>query len=132
MPRISNHCRRAVSVSLVDPTAGLGVVSDSVRVDMNGVARRKRRMVQGPFELHFNRITGSGAELVMGGARFTGPTTVQVTLDACGTRLLQGERVFLDVGTRASVPGVPGLAAAAPSGLTSRAGPPHARRGSTA
>jgi pyruvate/2-oxoglutarate dehydrogenase complex dihydrolipoamide dehydrogenase (E3) component len=112
MPRISNHCRRAVSVSLVDPTAGLGVVSSSVRVDMNGVARRKRRMVQGLFELHFNRITGGGgAELVMGGARFTGPTTVQVTLDACGTRLLQGERAFLDVGTRASVPGVPGLAA---------------------
>jgi hypothetical protein len=45
------------------------VVSGSVRVDTNGVARRKRRMVEGLFELHFNRITGSGAELVMGEAR---------------------------------------------------------------
>ena len=86
-------------------------MSGSVRVDMNGVARRKRRMVQGLFELHFNRITGSGAELVMGEAQFPGPTTVQVTLNVCGTRLLQGERVFLDPDTRASVPG---LAAAAP------------------
>jgi pyruvate/2-oxoglutarate dehydrogenase complex dihydrolipoamide dehydrogenase (E3) component len=30
------YCAKAVS--LVDPTAGLGVVSGSVRVDMNGVA----------------------------------------------------------------------------------------------
>ena len=47
----------AKAVSLVDPTAGLEVVSGSVRVDMNGVARRKRRMVKGLVELHFNRIT---------------------------------------------------------------------------
>src|SRR5262249_34978096 len=56
----------------------------------------------------------SGAELVMGEARFTAPKTVSVALNAGGTRLLQGERVFINVGTRASIPDVPGLAGAAP------------------
>jgi pyruvate/2-oxoglutarate dehydrogenase complex dihydrolipoamide dehydrogenase (E3) component len=104
----------AKSVSLVHPTTGLGVVSGSMHVDMAGVARRKRQMVDGLVELHLNNFKASGAELVMGDARFTEPKTVQVTLNAGGTRLLRGERVFLSVGTRASVPDVPGLAAAGP------------------
>ena len=104
----------AKAVSLVDPTAGLGVVTGSVRVNMAGVARRKRQMVEGLVELHLSHFKASGAELVMGEARFTEPKTVHVTLNAGGTRLLRGERVFLNVGTRASVPDVPGLAAAAP------------------
>jgi pyruvate/2-oxoglutarate dehydrogenase complex dihydrolipoamide dehydrogenase (E3) component len=104
----------AKAISLVDPTTGLGVVSGSVRVDMAGVARRKRQMVEGLGELHLSNFKASGAELVMGEARFTEPKTVQVTLNAGGTRLLRGERVFLNVGTRASIPDVPGLAAAGP------------------
>ncbi|HEV3259303.1 MAG TPA: FAD-dependent oxidoreductase, partial [Gemmataceae bacterium] len=104
----------AKAVSLVHPTTGLGVVAGSVRVDMAGVARRKRQMVDGLVELHLGRFKASGAELVMGEARFTEPKTVRVTLNAGGTRLLRGERVFLNVGTRASIPDVPGLAAAGP------------------
>src|SRR5262249_26934480 len=56
----------------------------------------------------------SGAELVMGEACFTEPKTVRVALNAGGTRLLRGERVFLNVGTWASIPDVPGLAIAGP------------------
>jgi pyruvate/2-oxoglutarate dehydrogenase complex dihydrolipoamide dehydrogenase (E3) component len=104
----------AKAVSLVHPTTGLGVVTGSLRVDMAGVARRKRQMVEGVVQLHLDRFKASGAELVMGEARFTEPKTVLVTLNAGGTRLLRGERVFLDGGTRASVPDVPGLAAAGP------------------
>src|SRR5438552_13970 len=104
----------AKAVSLVHPTTGLGVVTGSMRVDMAGVARRKRQMVDGLRELHLGNFKASGAELVMGEARFTEPKTVQVTLNAGGTRLLRGERVFINVGTRASMPDVPGLAAAGP------------------
>src|SRR6266436_4066463 len=35
----------AKAVSLVDPEAGLGVVTGTLRVDMAGVARRKRTMI---------------------------------------------------------------------------------------
>jgi pyruvate/2-oxoglutarate dehydrogenase complex dihydrolipoamide dehydrogenase (E3) component len=81
-----------------------------VRVDMAGVARRKRTMVQGLVEVHLANFGASGVELVMGEARFTDPKTVQVTLDSGGTRSLRGERVFINVGTRATMPDVPGLA----------------------
>jgi len=104
----------AKAVSLVDPTTGLGVVNGSVGVDMAGVARRKRRMVDGLVEVHLSNFKASGAELVMGEARFTEPRTVRVTLNAGGTRLLRGDRVFINVGTRASIPDVPGLAIAGP------------------
>jgi len=104
----------AKAISLVDPTRGLGVVTGSVRVDMAGVARRKREMIDGLMELHRGQFQASGAELVMGEASFTEPKTVQVALNAGGMRFLHGERVFLNVGSRASLPDVPGLAAAAP------------------
>jgi pyruvate/2-oxoglutarate dehydrogenase complex dihydrolipoamide dehydrogenase (E3) component len=104
----------AKAVSLVNPTTGLGVVTGSATVDMAGVARRKRKMVDGLVELHLGNFKASGAELVMGEARFTEPKTVQMTLNAGGTRLLRGERVFVNVGTRATIPDVTGLAAAGP------------------
>ncbi|MGH7139515.1 MAG: FAD-dependent oxidoreductase, partial [Pirellulales bacterium] len=104
----------AKAVSLVHPGTGLGVVTGNLRVDMAGVARRKRQMVDGLVEAHLANFKASGAELVMGEGRFTEPKTVQVTLNAGGTRSLQGERVFITVGTRASIPNVPGLRDAAP------------------
>src|SRR5262245_27544075 len=87
----------AKAVSLVHPTEGLGVVTGPVRVDMAGVARRKRRMVNELMEMHLGNFKASGAELVMGEAQFTGPKTVRVALNAGGTRLLRGERVFINV-----------------------------------
>jgi pyruvate/2-oxoglutarate dehydrogenase complex dihydrolipoamide dehydrogenase (E3) component len=104
----------AKAVSLVHPARGLGVVTGSARADMAGVARRKWRMVNELVEMHLAKYRASGAGLIMGEARFTEPKTVRVTLNAGGTRSLRGERVFINVGTRASIPDVPGLAAAAP------------------
>ncbi|HVT28555.1 MAG TPA: FAD-dependent oxidoreductase, partial [Lacipirellulaceae bacterium] len=104
----------AKAVSLVDPKAGLGVTTGQIGVDMAGVARRKRQMVQEVVELHLDRFRASGAELVMGEARFTGPKTIEITLDDGGLRKLRGERVFLGLGSRASIPNVPGLEAAKP------------------
>src|SRR5262245_13221499 len=104
----------AKAVSLVHATKGLGVVNGSVRADMAGVARRKWRMVNELVELHLAKFRASGAELVMGEARFMEPKTVRVTLNTGGTRLLRGERVFINVGTRASIPDLPGLAISGP------------------
>src|SRR5260370_20096176 len=89
----------AKAVSLVHPTRGLGVVTGPMRVDMAGVARRKRQMVAELVEVHLGKFKASGAELVMGEGRFTEPKTVQVTLSAGGTRLMPGERVFIHVCT---------------------------------
>jgi pyruvate/2-oxoglutarate dehydrogenase complex dihydrolipoamide dehydrogenase (E3) component len=104
----------AKAASLVHPSRGLGVITGSVRVDMAGVARRKWRMVNELVKIHLDKFKASGTELVMGEARFTGLKTVRVTLNAGGTQALRGERVFINVGTRASIPDVPGLALAGP------------------
>ncbi len=104
----------AKAVTLVDPKRGLGVTKGELHVDMPGVARRKREMVDRLVEIHLANYKGSGAELLMGEARFTESKTVEVTLNAGGTRMLRGERVFLNLGTHASLPDVPGLAAAKP------------------
>jgi pyruvate/2-oxoglutarate dehydrogenase complex dihydrolipoamide dehydrogenase (E3) component len=104
-----NVIHSAKAVSLVHPTRGLGAMAGPVRVDMAGVALRNFRMVDGPVELHLGRFKASGAELVMGEARFTEPKTVRATLNAGGTRLLRGERVFLHVGTRTVAACVPAV-----------------------
>jgi pyruvate/2-oxoglutarate dehydrogenase complex dihydrolipoamide dehydrogenase (E3) component len=104
----------AKAISLVSPNTGLGVTKGQVEVDMAGVARRKRDMVKDLVDLHLANFKASGAELVMGEARFAELKTVEVKLNAGGTRLIRGERVFINVGTRASIPDVPGLALASP------------------
>ena len=50
----------------------------------------------------------------MGSGRFVAPKTLEVRLNDGGTRVLTGEQVFLNVGTHAAIPNVPGLAAARP------------------
>ena len=50
----------------------------------------------------------------MGVARFVAPRTVEIELRDGGTRTLKGERVFLDLGSRAAIPDLPGLAEAKP------------------
>ncbi|HEX4093788.1 MAG TPA: FAD-dependent oxidoreductase [Trebonia sp.] len=94
--------------------AEFGVDLESATTDMKRVQARKRAMVDGLIELHLSRYQASGAELIMGGARFSGERTVDVELNDGGLRRLRGERVFLNLGTRATVPDVPGLAAARP------------------
>ena len=48
----------------------------------------------------------SGCELLMGEAKFTAPKAFRVTLVSGGERMLDGDRVFLSVGSRASIPSV--------------------------
>ena len=71
-------------------------------------------MVERLVAMQVANFRASGAELVMGEARFTEPKTVAVTLNGGGSRYLRGERVFLGLGSRASVADVPGLIAAEP------------------
>ncbi|HSU91920.1 MAG TPA: FAD-dependent oxidoreductase, partial [Sporolactobacillaceae bacterium] len=56
----------------------------------------------------------NGVELIMGEARFVAPRAIEVALNDGGTRRVEGERVFLDLGSRSTMPNIPGLAAANP------------------
>ena len=100
--------------SLADRAAEFGVDAGPPTTSMKGVQDRKRAMVDGLRRLHLDRYRASGAELIMGHARFTAPRTVDVALADGGTRRISGDRVFLNLGTSATVPDLPGLAAAEP------------------
>jgi pyruvate/2-oxoglutarate dehydrogenase complex dihydrolipoamide dehydrogenase (E3) component len=89
--------------------AEFGIASNSVAIDMKGVRRRKRQMVEDLIAIHLDHYRNSGAELIIGEGRFVAPKTIEVRLQDGGTRLLTGERVYLNVGTRAAIPVVPGL-----------------------
>jgi pyruvate/2-oxoglutarate dehydrogenase complex dihydrolipoamide dehydrogenase (E3) component len=81
---------------------------------MKGVLARKRKMVEGEVQFHLDRFKATGAELIRGEARFVAPKTVEVQLNDGTRRTITGEWVFLDLGSRAAMPEIPGLAAAKP------------------
>jgi pyruvate/2-oxoglutarate dehydrogenase complex dihydrolipoamide dehydrogenase (E3) component len=94
------------------PESGIG--SGDIHVDMTGVRHRKRTMVDGLVAIHLERYKTSGAELILGEARFIAAKTIAVKLRDGGSRTLAGERVVIDAGTRAAMPDVPGLAESRP------------------
>jgi pyruvate/2-oxoglutarate dehydrogenase complex dihydrolipoamide dehydrogenase (E3) component len=91
-----------------------GVRVGLTAVDMPGVQRRKRTMVEDLVKVHLGRYEASGVDLIMGEARFVAPRTVTVALDDARTRTLAAERIVLSVGTRAAIPDVAGMADARP------------------
>jgi pyruvate/2-oxoglutarate dehydrogenase complex dihydrolipoamide dehydrogenase (E3) component len=99
---------------LVHHAAQFGTMTGAVAIDMARVRQRKRRMVEGEIAAHLRNYATSGAELIMGSGRFVAPRTLEVRLNDGGTRVLAGDQVFLNVGTHATIPSVPGLEAAGP------------------
>jgi len=91
-----------------------GTVAGPVETDMAAVRQRKSEMVNREIERHLQNYRASGAELIMGSGRFVAPKTIEVHLNDGGTRVLTGEKLFLNIGTHAAVPDVPGLKAARP------------------
>jgi pyruvate/2-oxoglutarate dehydrogenase complex dihydrolipoamide dehydrogenase (E3) component len=101
-------------ISLARRGAEFGLQTGSMSVDMQTVQRRKRLMVEGLRQMHADRTNASGAELIMGNARFVAPRTVEIDLKNGGKRSISADRVFLDLGSRAAMPEIPGLKAATP------------------
>ena len=108
-----NEIWSAKVADLVRRAPSFGTDVSGARVNMPHVLARKRRMVDAEVAFHRRKYRDSGVELIMGEARFVAPRTVDVTLNDGGTRRLTGERVFLNLGTRPSLPPIPGLADAA-------------------
>ena len=92
----------------------LGVSAGFVPIDMAKVRQRKREMVDYMIACTLKQYESSGAELIMGSGHFVAPRTVEVGLNDGGTRVLVGDQVFLNLGTHAAIPDVPGLDSAGP------------------
>jgi pyruvate/2-oxoglutarate dehydrogenase complex dihydrolipoamide dehydrogenase (E3) component len=94
--------------------AEYGIQTGPVSTDMKGVLARKRKMVEGEVQFHLDRFKATGAELIRGEARFVAPKTVEVHLNDGGRRMITGDRMFLDLGSRSTIPDIPGLADVTP------------------
>ena len=86
-----------------------GITKEGFQIDMSAVRDRKRKMVAGLVDIHVANFKASGAELIMGSAKFTGPKTLEVSLNEGGTRVVRGEKIVIGTGTRATIADIPGL-----------------------
>jgi len=109
-----NEISNAKIAQLARDGTDYGTVTGTVTVDMTTVRRRKREMVERQVTKHRQLYRTTGAELIMGSGRFVAPKTLEVKLNGGGTRILAGDKVFINVGTRAAIPNVPGLETAQP------------------
>ena len=104
-----NEIWSAKVADLVHHAADFGVVAGPYKTNMPRVVKRKREMVDAEVAAHLENYRSSGAELIMGTGRFVAPKTIEVHLNGGGTRVLAGDRVFLNLGTHATMPSIPGL-----------------------
>ncbi|WP_414474435.1 mercuric reductase [Microvirga sp. M2] len=109
-----NVIHSAKVADLLHHASAYGLRTGPVATDMEGVRERKRAMVAGLIETHRKKFAANGLDFILGEGRFVAPRTAEVSLQAGGTRRIEAERIFLDLGTHASIPDVPGLADASP------------------
>ena len=109
-----NVIRSARVASLVSRAASYGVRIEGSTLDMRGVRQRKREMVDGMIAIHSQKYAVPQLEFLLAEGRLVGPRTLEAKLPEGGSRRYVAERLFLNLGTRATIPGVPGLADARP------------------
>jgi pyruvate/2-oxoglutarate dehydrogenase complex dihydrolipoamide dehydrogenase (E3) component len=109
-----NEIRSAEVAHLVRHAAEFGTMTGAMSVDMAIVRRLKREMVERQVAKHLQNYKTSGVELIMGSARFVAPKMVEVNLNGGGARMLTADKIFLNIGTHAAIPSVPGLKEARP------------------
>src|SRR5580658_6970292 len=105
--------------SLVGRQREFGIETGPIAIDMAGVYARKRDMVDGIIQVHLDKYRAAldkdrGDELIFGEGRFVAPRTLHVALRDGGERTLTADRVFVNLGSRATIPDMPGLRAAKP------------------
>ncbi|PYT31869.1 MAG: mercuric reductase [Acidobacteria bacterium] len=109
-----NVIHSAKVASLVARHQEFGIEAGTIAIDMKRVYARKREMVDGIVKVHLDKYHSSGAEIVCGDGVFVAARTLQVTLHDGGERTLTADRVFVNLGTRAMIPDIPGLREAKP------------------
>jgi pyruvate/2-oxoglutarate dehydrogenase complex dihydrolipoamide dehydrogenase (E3) component len=90
--------------------ADYGVQTGDVSVDMQRVRQRKRQMVHEWRDGKQQRLEQTEhLSLVFGEARFTAPKTVEVALNAGGTRQFTAKHILINAGARSASLSLPGL-----------------------
>lgn len=94
--------------------AEFGMICKDWHVEMAGVNARRQQMVDDNVQIHTVNFAKNKGEFIMGFGRFIADKTVEVALNAGGTRALRSDRIFIDTGSHATIEPIPGLAESAP------------------
>ncbi len=106
--------RSAQLVELARRANAVGLIhTGPVAADMGHVAVRTAEVVAGMVAANRAAFAASGFDLLLGWGRFVGPRVIEVATDA-GPRRVTGDRIYLDLGTKAAIPAIPGLLEAEP------------------
>jgi pyruvate/2-oxoglutarate dehydrogenase complex dihydrolipoamide dehydrogenase (E3) component len=84
--------------------------AEDPQMDTKLLRHRKEDVVETMVKGQLSSFTGSGMDFILGEAKFTGPRTVEVTLNDGGVRTLRGADVVLNLGTEPLLPPIEGLA----------------------
>jgi pyruvate/2-oxoglutarate dehydrogenase complex dihydrolipoamide dehydrogenase (E3) component len=109
-----NVVHSAKVASFFQRGAEFGIVQSDWHVDMTGVNARRQKLVDDNLQVHLTNFAKNKGEIVMGFGRFIAEKTVEVALNAGGTRTLRSDRIFLDTGSHATIEPIPGLAESGP------------------
>ena len=102
--RVAHLARRA---------AEFGVLFEGpIRVDMKTVIARAQAIVHQSSHGVETWLRGAGCTVVQGHGRFESAHRVRVQVPGGDDRVLEADSIFVDVGGRANVPNIPGLAEA--------------------
>ena len=87
----------------------LGIETGTVRVHLDQVRARKRRIVEQFRTSSEKRFASGQPELIRGEARFVGPKEIAVALKVGGERRLTAATIVIDTGGSPVVPSIDGL-----------------------
>jgi pyruvate/2-oxoglutarate dehydrogenase complex dihydrolipoamide dehydrogenase (E3) component len=82
---------------------------NSVTIDMLKVRQRKRNIVDSFRGGNENRVKAAGVDVLMGTARFIDGKTLSVKMEDGSEKLVEGEKIFINVGERPAPPRLEGL-----------------------
>ncbi|HXZ97321.1 MAG TPA: mercuric reductase [Burkholderiales bacterium] len=100
---------------LARQAASYGVNLRGVSVDMARVYARKQGIVESFRKSGQDRLESTpNLELIFGAARFKNPRTVEVRLNAGGTREITADKIVINTGGNPALPPIPGLREAQP------------------
>ena len=97
-------------VELARRAGDYGVVLNPPPTDLAPVIDRKRRVVSAMVDTHWTLFTTTAnLTFLLGGGVFVGDRTIEVAMTDGSTRVVRGERVYINTGSHTTIPPIPGL-----------------------
>jgi pyruvate/2-oxoglutarate dehydrogenase complex dihydrolipoamide dehydrogenase (E3) component len=97
-------------VELASRAGDYGVSLNPPPADLAPVIERKRRVVSAMVDTHRTLFTTTAnLTFLLGSGVFVGDRTIEVGMSDGSTRVVRGERVYINTGSHTTVPPIPGL-----------------------